>query len=145
MVDSLIKLVSGQELGTWLLFAFLVGYFIYREWPEFRRRVSKRSVDDKDREMTEKTVSERLTSIEDKLSGIEEKLARDYIRLNGFDMAIRRSREELDESIEENAIMMRAMLGVLKGLQELGTNGPTKESQQEIEHWLNEKAHKSRG
>ena len=38
--------------------------------------------------------------------------------------------------------MMRAMLSVLKGLQELGTNGPTKESQKELEDWLNKKAHR---
>ena len=144
MVEVFTKAVTGQQVGLWLLIAFLVAYFIYKEWPEFKKRVSKGSVDDKTREQTDKTVEERLSSIESRLAGIEDKLVRDYTRMNHFEVDIQRNKDELDESIEENAIMMRAMLVVLKGLQEIGTNESTRESQKEIEDWLNKKAHKGR-
>lgn len=142
MIKVLEGLVTGEQMVSWLVICFLVAYFLYKEWPEFKRRVSKGDLEAKAKEQSEKTVSERLESIETKLAGIEEKLARDYERMNGFDRDIRRNRGELDEWIDENAIMMRAMLSVLKGLQELGTNGPTKESQKELEDWLNDKAHR---
>lgn len=142
MVKALENMVTGEQVVTWLIIFFLVAYFIYKEWPEFKRRISKGPVDAQAKEQSEKTVGERLESIETRLAGIEDKLARDYERMNRFDRDIRRNRGEIDEFIEENAIMMRAMLSVLKGLQELGTNGPTKESQKELEDWLNKKAHR---
>ena len=142
MVKVLENMVSGEQMVTWLIIFFLVAYFIYKEWPEFKKRISKGDVDAKAKEQSDKTVSERLESIETRLAGIEDKLARDYERMNRFDRDIRRNRNELEEFVEENAIMMRAMLSVLKGLQELGTNGPTKESQKELEDWLNKKAHR---
>lgn len=142
MVKALENMVTGEQVVTWLIIFFLVAYFLYKEWPEFKKRISKSEVDTKAKEQSEKTVGERLESIETRLAGIEDKLARDYERMNRFDHDIRRNRSEIEEFIEENAIMMRAMLSVLKGLQELGTNGPTKDSQKELEDWLNEKAHR---
>ena len=35
--------VSGDSLISWLVIAFLVGYFIYKEWPEFKRRMTSGS------------------------------------------------------------------------------------------------------
>lgn len=142
MIKALENMVTGEQVVTWLIIFFLVAYFIYKEWPELKRRISKGPVDAQAKEQSDRTVGERLESIEIRLAGIEEKLARDYERMNRFDRDIRRNRSEIDEFIEENAIMMRAMLSVLKGLQELGTNGPTKESQKELEDWLNKKAHR---
>lgn len=142
MIKALENMVTGEQVVTWLIIFFLVAYFIYKEWPELKRRISKGPVDAQAKEQSDRTVGEHLESIEIRLAGIEEKLARDYERMNRFDRDIRRNRSEIDEFIEENAIMMRAMLSVLKGLQELGTNGPTKESQKELEDWLNKKAHR---
>ena len=44
--------------------------------------------------------------------------------------------------MEELGIIMRALLGVLKGLQEQGSNGPTVEAEKEINDYLNKKAHR---
>ena len=44
MVDILSKLVTGDQLVGWLVIGFLVIYFIYKEWPEFKKRVSKSEV-----------------------------------------------------------------------------------------------------
>ena len=145
MIKALENMVAGEQVVGWLIICFLFLYFVYKEWPEFKRRISKKDVDAKEHELSEKSVAERLQLIEDRLAGIEDKLARDYDRMNKFDTDIKRNRTEIDEFIEENAIMMRAMLSVLKGLQELGTNGPTKESQEELENWLNKKAHRPKG
>lgn len=142
MVKALESMVTGDQVIAWLVIFFLFAYFVYKEWPEFKRRVSKSEVDSTVKARTEKTVEERLESIETRLAGIEDKLARDYERMNGLDHDVKRNKSELDEFISENAIMMRAMLSVLKGLQELGSNGPTRDSQKELEDWLNTKAHR---
>ena len=39
------ELVTGDQVAAWILIAFLVGYFIYKEWPEFSRRVSGEAVE----------------------------------------------------------------------------------------------------
>lgn len=38
MQNKIMELVTGDQVAAWLLIAFLVGYFIYKEWPEFKRR-----------------------------------------------------------------------------------------------------------
>lgn len=128
---------SGQALG-WIAMAFLVGFFIYKEWPEFRRRVSGSAV----KEVNDKTVSERLTAIEKDISEIKTKLDIDYTRLNDMDRWKKGMEQIVTESLEEREILMQAMLGVLSGLQELGANGPTKAAKATIQDYINKQAHK---
>lgn len=76
--------------------------------------------------------------------GVNEKLDRDYERLNDMDKILKRHAEEVRESREEMQIIMESLLGILKGLQELGSNGPTKEAQKKIEDYMIEKSHEIR-
>lgn len=76
--------------------------------------------------------------------GINEKLDRDYERLNDMDKILKRHAEEARESREEMQIIIESLLGILKGLQEIGANGPTKEAQKKIEDYMIEKSHETR-
>ena len=51
--------------------------------------------------------------------------------------------EEIRKNNEELQILTRGILACLKGLQEKGCNGPVTETAQEIEMYLNAKAHKN--
>ena len=126
---------------TWLVIAFLFGYFIYKEWPEFKRRVSGSAV----KEVNDKTVCERLTAIENDVKEIKAKLEIDYTRLNDMDRWKKSMEQIVTESLEEREILMQAMLGVLGGLQELGANGPTEEAKDTIQTYINKQAHKRAG
>lgn len=141
-MDKLLQqAISSDQLITWLIIAFLVGYFVYKEWPEFKRRVSGVAV----KEVNDKTVGERLTAIEKDISEIKQKLDIDYTRLNDMDRWKKSMEQIVTESLEEREILMQAMLGVLGGLQELGANGPTEEAKDTIQTYINKQAHKRAG
>ena len=140
-MDILKKLVSPDQVITWMVIAALFIYFIYKEWPEFRRRVSGSAV----KEVNDKTVSERLTAIEKDISEIKTKLDIDYTRLNDMDRWKKSMQQIVTESLEEREILMQAMLGVLGGLQELGANGQTEEAKDTIQTYINKQAHRRDG
>ena len=130
MLNGIQSTVTGKDIVTWLIIAVIVLYFFYKEWPEFWKRI------------TAKTKSQ-LTSEEvcEKVKEIDEKLDRDYQRLNHLEARVDNLHKEQNDSKEESEIMMRAMLGVLKGLQELGANVTTSKNEQEIQEYLNRRAH----
>ena len=130
MLNGIQSTVTGKDIVTWLIIAVIVLYFFYKEWPEFWKRI------------TAKTKSQ-LTSeeVSKKVKEIDEKLDRDYQRLNHLEARVDNLHKEQNDSKEESEIMMRAMLGVLKGLQELGANGVTGKNEQEIQEYLNRRAH----
>lgn len=142
MMTKLAELVEGESLVAWLLIAILVVYFVYKEWPEFRNRVSHGAVKAKVEEQSEKTLEKRLGGIENDVKEIKEKLDRDYKRINLLEAKIEKTKTAQANTSEELEIIMRALLGVLRGLQEKGTNGPTKDAEAEIQEYLNKKAHK---
>ncbi len=130
MLNVIQSTVTGKDIVTWLVIALIVLYFFYKEWPEFWKRVTSKT--------KAQLTSEEVT---EKVKKIDEKLERDYQRLNHLEARVDDLHKEQNDSKEESEIMMRAMLGVLKGLQELGTNGVTNKSEQEIQEYLNRKAH----
>ena len=138
-MDSVLqKAITPEQIIQWLIIAFLVGYFIYKEWPEFQRRVSGSAV----KAEKDKSVTERLTAIEADIREIKGKLEHDYIRLNDIDLWKKSVDRVVAESLEEREILMQAMLGVLGGLQELGANGQTEEAIDAIHTYINKQAHK---
>ena len=141
MEHKLMEMVTADQVLTWILIAFLVGYFIYKEWPEFKRRVSGGAVAAEKEAAEDKSVCDRLTVIEADVRQIKEKLERDYNRLNSIERWRGSMQRMVTDSLEEREIIMQAMLGVLGGLQEIGANGPTKEAEKKIRNYLNKKAH----
>lgn len=141
MEKALENLVTPDQVLTWIVIGLLVGYFIYKEWPEFKRRVSGSAVDAAKEAAADKSVSERLTAIEADLKEIKQKLEHDYVRLNEIDSWRKTMTKVAADSLEERSIIMQALLGVLGGLQEIGANGHTKEAEKTIRNYLNKKAH----
>ena len=141
-MDILKKLVSPDQVITWLVIAFLVLYFVYKEWPEFKRRISGGAVAAEKEAAEDKSVSDRLYAIETDIKQIKENLDRDYHRLNEMERWRGGIQKMGEESLEEREILMQAMIGVLGGLQELGANGPTKSAKAGIQDYINRQAHK---
>lgn len=143
MLGKLAETVTGDQVLASLVILVLVGYFIYKEWPEFKQRVSKNAVKAHEQITEDKNLATRLGSIENRIDGLDDKLARDYSRLNNLEKEKARTNWIIEDSLEEREIIMRALLGALGGLQELGANGPTRKATAEINDYLNKKAHKA--
>ena len=143
MVDQLAKTVTGAQILNWCVIAFLVGYFAYKEWPDFKKRISSRAVKDHEDEEQDNSADARLDRVETEVRNVNEKLGRDYDRLNRLELQIEKTRTVQISMSEELEIIMEALLGALGGLQELGANGPTKEAKAKIQDYLNRKAHHS--
>lgn len=141
MEHKLEELITADQMLTWIVIAFLVGYFIYKEWPEFKRRVSGTAVNAVKEAAEDKSVLARLSAIETDVKDIKAKLERDYARINDMERWRGSMERMIADSLEEREILMQAMLGVLGGLQEIGANGPTKKAEEQIRLYLNRKAH----
>lgn len=139
MEKKILELIPADQFLIWFLIFLVVAFFIYKEWPEFWKRVQTKTAKDQ----KDLTIEGRMDSIEKKLDSIESKLERDYDRINILELEFKRSKNAMAASQKESEIMMRAMLNVLKSLQELGSNGSTNDSQVEIQNWLNEQSHKT--
>lgn len=141
MEHKLEELITADQMLTWIVIAFLVGYFIYKEWPEFKRRVSGTAVNAAKEAAEDKSVLARLSAIETDVKDIKAKLERNYTRINDMERWRGSMERMIADSLEEREILMQAMLGVLGGLQEIGANGPTKKAEEQIRLYLNRKAH----
>ena len=134
------KLFSGVDVKAFLqflLFLFLAGTFIYREWPGFWERVKHRVQG----EEMGSSLSSRLDRIEADVKEINEKLNRDYGRINAIEAKMEQDKHVMRDIKAEQGIIMRALLGALGGLQELGANGATEKAKEEIVEYLNRQAH----
>lgn len=140
-MNKLMELVTGEMIVQWLIIAFLVGYFVYKEWPDFKKRITSGAVRQQMSEETDRTMGQRLDAIKKDIREINQKLDRDHNRLNGMENWKRRYQKLAEESLHEREIIMRGTLGCLRGLQELGANGPTQEAVNEINTYLNRQAH----
>ena len=134
------KLFSGVDVKAFLqflLFLFLAGMFVYREWPGFWERVKHRVQG----EEMGSSLSSRLDRIEADVKEINEKLNRDYGRINAIEAKMEQDKHVMRDIKAEQGIIMRALLGALGGLQELGANGATEKAKEEIVEYLNRQAH----
>lgn len=142
MEKVLQQAISADQLLAWLICAFLFGYFVYKEWPDFKKRITEGTKQKAEAEATDKSLDARLTAIEADVKQIKDKLDRDYGRLNDMEKWKKSMEQIVTESLEEREILMQAMLGVLGGLRQLGANGPTEEATDTINRYINKQAHK---
>ena len=140
-MDKISELVTAEQVLVWVIIAVIVGWLVYKEWPEFKRRVSGSAADAVKDAAVDKSVCDRLTAIELDIKEIKQKLEHDYVRLNEIESWRRTMTKVAADSLEEREIIMQALLGVLGGLQEIGANGHTKEAAMKIRDYLNRKAH----
>lgn len=149
MGGKLSDLITGEQVAVWLIIAFLVAYFIYKEFPEFKKRISKGAVKEKTDEIADKTVSDRLDSIEQKLAELDEKtdrrfgelndkLARDYDRINVMEKEQKEIKKMHRSSLTERGLIMRALLALMEGAPD---NELIQKSEQEIREYLIQQTH----
>lgn len=143
MLGKLGDLVTSESVLQWLLIALLFGYFLFKEWPDITGRIRGKVKKDLQAEETDRTLTQRLDGIESDVKAINQKLDRDYQRINVLESEMRRAKESQANTSEELEIIMEALMGALGGLQELGANGPTKEAKTKIQDYLNKKAHRN--
>lgn len=138
MVSKLSELVTGEQVIIWLIIAFLVAYFIYKEWPEFHKRITKSALKEQTEEQEEKTVLQRLDAIEKKLEEMNDKLTRDYDRINVMEKEQKALRKMQRNSLKERGIIMRALLALMEGAED---NDLIASSEKEINEYLIEQSH----
>lgn len=142
-MDKIADLITAESILQWIIILLIVGYFVYKEWPELKRRITSGVKKEQAEESQAVSVNERLTKIEQRLDAIDGKLNSDYASLRNLENEEARDRRMFKDSLEEREIIMRALLGVIGGLQELGANGPTKDAQSEITMYLAKQAHRT--
>lgn len=142
-MDKITDLITAESVLQWIIILLIVGYFCYKEWPELKRRMTSGAKKEQAEETQAASVNERLEKIDKRLDVIDGKLNSDYNSLRKLETEEARDRRMFKDSLEEREIIMRALLGVIGGLQELGANGPTKEAQSEITMYLAKQAHKT--
>lgn len=77
----------------------------------------------------------------EEIQSINEKINKDYIRLNQICQTTEKQQHYIEESLEERELILKSLLGVIQGLQEIGANGPTKKAEAEIQAYLLKKSH----
>lgn len=144
--------VSIGEIGTWVCIAFIVGMLISKLWDTFFPKIQKKIMREVQLDQTDADIIKRLDEIEinfkgeikdikSQISRIDEKLDNDNNRIHNVEKKSEKLEKLTMDSLEEREILMHSVLAVLKGLQEIGANGPTKEAQKRIEDYLTKKAH----
>lgn len=87
--------------------------------------------------------SEDIKQIREELSEVNKKIGRDYDRINELQRMTKAQQAYIDDSMEERELIIRSLLGVIQGLQELGANGPTKKTESDIKDYLVRKSHRA--
>lgn len=136
-MEKLFSLTTEGFITQWVIVAVLAVLLIYKSWPDIKSALDSWRTHENDRE----GISTSIKRHEEEIEKINEKLERDYVAINEMRKTLNVQRKVTEESLEEREIIMRSLLGVLKGLQEIGANGPTKEAQAEIEAYINKQAH----
>ena len=88
-------------------------------------------------------IKSQIVKNTDDIQTIKQKIDRDYIRLNQLQNLTIQQQKYINESLEESEIILKSLLGIVRGLQEVGANGTTKKVEKELHDFLVKKSHKS--
>lgn len=138
VMDKIADLVTGEAILQWLIIFLLLAYFVYKEYPEFKRRITGETK----KELKEEDAIERLSKVEQRLDDIDRKLDSDFRSLELLQRCESEDKELMNESLTEREIIIRALLAIIDGLHQLGANGPTTAAHEELTTYLSKKAHK---
>lgn len=126
--------ITPQDILVWVLICILAMIAFNKVYPVIRSKVLKAETVD--------NMPEQIHKLNGRLDTVEEKLGRDYDSINEIKKELHRQAKENEDSLEERQLLMSSMLAVLDGLQQLGTNGKTKEAKEALQIYLNDQAHK---
>lgn len=111
-----------------------------RDWFEVARKAeNKRENIDELLERHNKELEELKLEIQK----INKKLSNDQREISKIEDITFKQQRYIEDSTEERELIIRSLLGVVQGLQEVGANGPTKKAEKEIQDYLIKKSHKN--
>lgn len=90
-----------------------------------------------DYENMSKTVKKTICDID----ALNEKVEVDHSKLDHICKIVETQQRYTEESLLERELILKSLLEVIHGLQEIGANGPTKKAEFEIQAYLLEKSH----
>ena len=148
MMGKLGEVVKGDTFVLVLICIIMIAYFVYKEWPEFKKRVTKSTVDQKDAEAKDLSVSQRLDALQKAvivaqadIASIKERQARDYQRLNDIEKDNCKQNEAIQDSLKERKLLMKGIMACLDGLEQLNCNHTVPETRNEIYTYLYDTSH----
>lgn len=148
MMGILEGFLDPKQFLLLIIGLLIVGMFIYKEWPEFQKRVSKKAIDDKDEEIRDGNVAKDIADIKKDISDlkadmkeVKEKQARDYNRLNSIEEENTKQKRAIKDSLVERKLLMRGIMACLDGLEQLNCNHTVPETKKAISDYLNDAAH----
>lgn len=140
-MDKLTDLITADYAVLWIVMLLLVLAAVYKWVPPIYYNVKGAGKKEAEAESAHKSLDQRVEALETQVEDINQKLDRDFSRLNEIADSLRQQQKVSVESLEERELIIKSLLAMLKGLQEIGANGPTKVAQAEIETYLNKQAH----
>ena len=134
--------IDGGQFITVVLILVIVGYFLYKEAPEFHKRMIAKYQRDMSNVQTDKDLERRITATEKRLDEHQVMLSRDYRELNALKDSVELNRRINAQTLEEMEVLMKTNLVLLDSLEELGASkDTTKHARKDINDYLNKIAH----
>ena len=136
-MNELINLVPKEQFMYTIIVLAVITVGICKYLPMFYKWFNIARIKANDFENVSKTINQNATDIDI----INQKIGRDYARLNQIFQIVERQQKYIEDSLEERELILRSLLGIIQGLQEVGANGPTKRAEAEIQAFLLKKSH----
>lgn len=143
-LESVSKVVPTQYIVWTIIVVIALIVICFKAFPKVKAwfEAARTKVNDKDSLIkTVKQHDDDISQIRQDINEINQKIGRDYARLNQIQQINTRQQKYIEESLEERELIIRSLLGVVQGLQEVGANGPTKKAEAEIQAYLLKKSH----
>lgn len=144
-LEKLSGYVPVQYIIWTIAIMIVVMVIIYKCYPTIKSwfEVARKEKNKRDGidELLEKHTNE-LQELREEVQKINKKLSNDQNNINKIEEITIRQQQYIEDSMEERELIIRSLLGVVQGLQEVGANGPTKKAEKEIQEYLVKKSHK---
>ena len=128
------EMVTSATLKDWILCLVISLLILWKVWPDISNRV-------KGAFNTARYGADLVDMVEEHelaingAGGIQEKLERDYDRINKLE-----SKAKI--SLEENELIMKSMLAILKVMNKMEPSEDTEQVQEEIVEFMNRQSHR---
>ncbi len=136
-MESIIKFVPIQHTTYTVLVLVGIGIACVKYVPILLSWFNTARIKANEFENISKAIEKNTAEIE----LINQKIGRDYARINHIMQIVEKQQRHIEDSLEERELILRSLLGLAQGLQEIGANGPTKSVESEIQSYLLKKSH----
>lgn len=137
-MEEVINQIPSDFAILWIGMLIIFIYVCFKFIPRIIKTLNKIRKHINDLENLSNAVKKNSEDIE----LIQCKIGRDFARLNAIEKLTVKQQDYIEESLEERELILKSLLGVVQGLQEIGANGPTKEVEANIQQYLLKQAHR---